>query len=103
MIAKKEEVKAKAYNETKSKENIEKVVPKAKKLMKIYDTIPKELVDALRNCAYGVFNEEKLINFLSKNVAIKKIDLSEIKNNVLIASIDADSLTELKSKLKIDL
>lgn len=72
-------------------------LPKAKELYKIYEKIPKTVRDCLRyNSTVTI---KKIIDALVKESKIKNVSRDEIRNKVLIASIDSSTLDELKTKL----
>lgn len=98
MIAKKQNAKHKVENDKKIEAARKKNIVQAKQLMKFYETIPKELRGAMyRN---NPLNERGMVDWLSKDIDTKCASKDEIRNEILIASIDAQTLDQLKLKLK---
>lgn len=98
LIAKQKEEKANALNAVKIKKEKQNHKARAQLLFKQYKTLPEDLKKFIKN--YGK-TEEEMVEFLMKNVEQVKINKQEIRDSIILASIDAESLAELKGKLKI--
>ena len=101
-LEKSHELSHKKKLEESDKQNELDAVEKAKKLMKIYQKLPKELIDAIKGLYSGQqLTESKLTEKIKKRSVIPKFERKEILNKVLIASIDCKSIDELQRKLNL--
>lgn len=71
-----------------------------KELVRFYKTIPKDLLEAIHG--YGNTIEKKLTDHFASERKIESPNRNKIRNEILIASIDTNTLDELKSRLKIN-
>lgn len=78
---------------------------KTKALAKKYAAILKQIPMSIRrNVYYLTSGEDNFLKELNKNKKPKTplLDFTAVKNKIVIASIESDSLEELKRKLKLD-
>ena len=87
----------KEYKEKKDKETKAKA-PLAKKYYQMYKSLPVELQKHFS--PYDRISESSILNSLVK-VEKKTFQTKELRNKIILASIDAASLEELKMKLKL--
>lgn len=103
-LEKNHELNHKKQWEEKDKQNELDAVEKAKKLMKIYQKLPKELIDAIKGLYGGQqLTESRLAEKIKKRGTIPKFERKTILNKVLIASIDCKNIEELQKKLNVKL
>lgn len=104
VISEKEE---KAHAEaTKKKREAEakRCLGKAKEYTKLVNALPAELKNIIRDSYRGAtFNEKYFTDNLTESIKEPRHDRDKLRNKILIASIDSDTLSELKVKLKIDI
>lgn len=101
VMQQKHDAKHKEANKKKLAEARKKVEPRAAELMKIYEKMPTELKEFYGS--YSKPNKEQLIHRLMKSVQYPSFDRSEMRNRILIASIDSATMDELKRKMNINL
>lgn len=94
-------IEYKSKVEKAKKEQLKTKAPSAKKYYEIYKTLPKELINILY---YRKDLSEKIILDMISNVKIEnKFNANDFRNQIILASIDAQDLDELSKKLKINL
>lgn len=86
--------------EIKAIKRDKKLIALAKKYTKILNQIPKDI----RVSMYIDKEEYRFINALVEKHKLKTniLNFQEVKNKIIIASIEVESLEELKRKLKLD-
>lgn len=81
-----------------------RIVAEARKYLSLIEKIPLDI----RKSIYGFYdiNLDKIVNAIiaAKKLTIPyKLNHSELRNKIIIASIDSKDIEELKSKLKIEI
>lgn len=98
-VAKTEQVKLDADYKKSKEALVKEKTPVAKKYFALYNALPADLRKHLS--PYDRVTEKGILDSLVK-IDKKQYNRSELESKIILASIDANDLEELKKKLKLN-